>query len=291
MFGQIPLHNELKARERVIQLVNKTKQDAGISGGAYYRGPGDLVARCLNITVIESQLNADEGLYLNSDPPTILLDTHGFDRDRVNFTFFHEITHHLIKQDDDLIAFVHEFAFEDSEKLVEALCNIGAAEFLVPSREIRSAIDSEGFRIELLINFDKIYPASKPAIAIQLAQCAPHQCIVVVCEFGQLPGHRQTQSLPMWAGDEKQPEQLFTQLASSSPSVRYAPGRFVKIRSDHLLWQVFQEKKAMSGTAQIPFHSGKKWETRCDAIYYLGKVYAAFHIDTPPSPLQQNFGF
>ena len=71
-----------------------------------------------------------------------------------NFSFCHEFTHDRIECDDDLREVIHEFTYEtsdqDEERLMERLCNIGAAELLIPSDELSKVIDRHGLSTGLI---------------------------------------------------------------------------------------------------------------------------------------------
>ncbi|RIK43620.1 MAG: hypothetical protein DCC55_05110 [Chloroflexi bacterium] len=281
------LQNDKSVRRRVLDLVESVRKNVG--GPFYYRGVRDPVADYLGIKVMEKQMPLDEGQYIPSSPPQIVIDPVINDPDRRNFTFFHEVTHHLIAQDDDLTEFLNEHAYYHYEKVLERLCNIGAAEFLIPAADVRAAIEREGFEMSAIEALDHVFQASKPAIAIQFATCAPHQCVVVVCEHG-LP-HREREQNPLFQpGNARQPY-LFVQYAACSPSFAYSCGRFVVIPSNHLIESAYQERRSLKGRASIPFVSGKEWWVDCDAHFYQGKVYAAFNVTSPPSTLQLGFNF
>lgn len=281
------LQTDKSVRQRVQDLVEEVREKVGRS--LYYRGVRDPVADFLGIQVVEKPMPLAEGQYIPSSPPQIVIDPTIRDPDRRNFTFFHEVTHHLIAQDDDLTEFLNEYAYHDYEGVLERLCNIGAAEFLIPAAHVRAAIEREGFAMRLLESLDHVYKASKPALAIQLATCAPHPCVVVVCEHG-LPHHARGQNLLFQSGPTRQPY-LFVQYAACSPSFAYSCGRFVAIPSNHLIASAYQERRSLKGRASIPFMSGTEWWVDCDAHFYLGKVYAAFNVTSPPSNLQLGFDF
>ena len=123
----------------MLDLVESVRKNVG--GPFYYRGVRDPVADYLGIKVMEKQMPLDEGQYIPSSPPQIVIDPVINDPDRRNSTFFHEVTHHLIAQDDDLTEFLNEHAYYHYEKVLERLCNIGAAEFLIPAADVRAAIE------------------------------------------------------------------------------------------------------------------------------------------------------
>jgi hypothetical protein len=283
------IQTEQEARQRVRELVQHTKAAVGLQEAPRYLGVKDPIASYVGVMTKEEHLPlGDEGQYIPGDPPIIVIDTWIGDSDRLNFTFFHEISHHLICQDNELYSFLHEYASANDKHFDTALehyCNVGAAEFLIPAEDVRKVIEEQGFSMRLVEHLDPIYPASKPAIAIQLAQCATHQCFVVVCEWGQTP-QRQIPQTSFISPVDSGP-QLYVLYASSSPSTRYPIGRFVPVPSDHVIALAYQSQSMAKDTAPILFRSGnRRWKCECEAVYYMGRVYAAFNVSPPTSPKQ-----
>jgi len=183
-----------QAKRRLINLVNLTKDKYKYNSGDGYSGIDDPLAKSLGIKVEEHPLQFDYGAYIPAEPPRrpnpiILLDPSSADPEHLNFSYFHEISHHLIRNDGELYGFLNDLTYrnEDFDNLIDRFANIGAAEFLIPSEDMFSELRTRSFSIQLLPELDQKFPASKPAIAIQLAQCAPHRCFVLVCQFGLLP--------------------------------------------------------------------------------------------------------
>lgn len=282
------IFTEAQARRRIIDLVRHTKSALHLSRPLFYGGVNDPVAHQLGIEIKEAELPpGDEGEYIpEATPPIIVLDPQIADPDRIDFTFFHEVSHHLIRRDDALYAFLHEFASisdKDFRNALERYCNFGAAEFLVPSDEIRLTIEERGFSITLVEHFDTRYYASKPAIGIQLAQCTSHECFVVICEYGLPPRPFDDQERLTDTPGNREP-QLYVLYSSSSPANKYSIARFVPIPKDHLITVSYIRQELLKGRAIIPFRSGTPWECDCEAFCYKGKVYAAFNISPPPLP-------
>jgi len=285
----MPIRTEQEARQRVRALVQHTKAELGLQEAPRYLGVKDPIPDYLGIVVKQEPLPlGDEGQYIPDDPPIIVIDPRVNDPDRLNFTFFHEVSHHLICQDDEMYSFIHEHASANDKHFgiaLEHYCNVGAAEFLIPADEVHKVIAEQGFSVKLVEHLESIYPASKPAIAIQLAQCATHQCFVVVCEWGQMPQQQIPQASflsPVDGGS-----QLYVLYASSSPSTKYRIGRFVSVPSDHVIALAYQSQNAVKDVAPILFRSGNRgWKCECEAFYYKGKVYAVFNATPPTSPRQ-----
>jgi hypothetical protein len=280
---------ERDARHRVRGLVQEAKANLGMDKIPPYQEPRHPLAQMLGIEVEERYGLSDEGLYLPGDKPQIALDSSIAYPERRNFTFFHEVTHHLIRNDGELYGFLDDHSAYDLKSTLESYCNIGAAEFLIPYADVKETIKSKGFSMQLLKDLDEAYPASRPAIAIQMAQCATHQCVIVVCEPGRLPDESGTR-LPIDLGFESKTV-LLVRYASVSPSFKYRCGSGAVIPAHHLIAHAFAEKQSVTGVADIPFRNGTKWSVDCEAFYFESRVYAAFNVTRPQSKLQPMFGF
>jgi Zn-dependent peptidase ImmA (M78 family) len=280
-----------EAKQRLVDLVKFTKTEYRYNASSGYQGINDKLAKRLGIIVEEHKMNFDFGLYIPADTstrpnPVIWLDPTAGDNERLNFSYYHEISHHLIRTDNDLYSFLSDLASqnEDFDSLVDRFANIGAAEFLIPSEEIYTIQQERGFTIQLLPDLDYRYPASKPAIAIQLAQCASHKCFIVVCQFGLLPNQNREQERLLNEVINSKPK-LFVQYASSSPSQdRYSIGKHALIPENHILYRAFQNQGYLKGNDLIPFKNGTKWAEACEALFYKGKVYGAFNLSSPAIP-------
>jgi Zn-dependent peptidase ImmA (M78 family) len=277
-----------QAKQRLIDLVKSIKKKYSYSTLSGYQGVNDPLSKKLGVRVEEREMPFDYGTYLPANPPerptaVICLDPNAGDREHLNFSFFHEISHHIIRNDGELYSFLNDLANrnEDFNALIERFANIGAAEFLIPSEEIYAYLQEHGFSIRLLPELDQFYPASKPAIAIQMAQCASHQCFVVVCQFGIIPDRNRQQARLL--KDRQNPLPcLFVQYASNSPSQnRYRIARYSLITYNHLFNQAYREQRYYTGQDIIPFKSGTKWKVDCEALFYMGKVYGVLNITSP----------
>jgi Zn-dependent peptidase ImmA (M78 family) len=275
------------AENRLIKTIQKIKLSA--SYPSTYKGVDDPLGELLGFKIKEQTLNSEYGLYIgnptNDGVPIVAIDPKGSDVERLNFTYFHEVSHHLIRSDDELYSFFDELAAqnEDLYSLKERFANIGAAEFLLPSSEVREFISKRSFSISLIKELDQSYPASKPAIAIQLARYASHKCIVVICHFGVLPGKLGGQTnLPTLDNTEAN-NTFYVQYSASSPSNKYSIAKYAHVPRNHFLWGVYEQKLDITkGQALIPFRKQMEWKTDCEGMYYKGKVYAVFNIEKPP---------
>jgi hypothetical protein len=280
------IQTETQAKLRIVSLVQQVKTALGIRTFRRYSGASDPVAVHLGIVIRVEPLVLDEGLYFEN-PPTIVLNSQIADPDRLSFTFFHEVLHHLIRQDDELYSFIdqHTPSAYDINDVVDKYCNLGAAEFLIPADDVGNAIKEHGFSIALVESLEAEYPASKPAITIQLAECASHRCFLVICELGLPPRKRDQHPQLLNTFSSTQHPYLYVALSWASPAMtKYRIAKYTAIPSDHLITDCYAARRLLKGRANIPFASGKPWSCECEAFYYKGKVYATFNVAPPPPP-------
>ncbi len=284
------LVTEAQARRRMRELAQGARRVLALHRNVTWREAAHAIERRLGLAVKEMRLPHDEGLYVRawgSEPALILVDATSGGRERLLFTLLHELCHHLIQTDRALLSFVEEHcpSEEDTKRTKDTLCNIGAAEMLIPAERVRQAIAERGFSISLVPELERQYPASKPAIAAQLADCATHQCVVVVCEFGVRPARRALDNDLGVSDPDAQPE-LYVVHAWSSRSFKYTVRRYTVVRTDHLLAQVYRTHRITRDLAPIPFATNTRWIVECEAILYKGRVYAVFSATRPVSARQ-----
>jgi len=244
------------------------------------------IAKRFGLNIREGILPEDkDGAYLE-DEKTIVLNSSVTSDERKTFSFYHELVHHLLRENIDIYSYLHE-AYVDSrhfDNTIELLCNIGAAELILPRDRVRNLIDTNGFSIKLVQIICNQGCVSGPAALIQLIQCAPNRCYGVVCEFGLSP-YSDSKDQKSFIPQEKH-NKLYILYSMWSPSAKYAIARFTIIPEDHLLLQSMTEQDFIKGKDRIPFRSGTDWQVTCEAIFFRGKVYGLFNVTPPPNRQQ-----
>lgn len=280
MFDQKYLSDQ-QLRERVIELVHHARQQLP------ERPTHADIEGVFGLQIREHKFPLQkDGAYL-ADERKIVLNSLVASPERRQFTLYHELMHHLLREDDELYGYLHE-AYEDSEifdQTIEFICNMGSAEFILPREFVRSMVEAEGFSLKLLPKLCENGFVSGPAALIQLIQNAPHRCFGVVCEFGLSP----VKLAPNQASFVKSgsSEHLYILYATwSQAEKKYKLARWTVIPQGHLLSKVYESQGFAESEDIIPFQSGNVWSVPCQILFFRGKVYGIFNITPPVSPLQ-----
>ena len=210
--------------------------------------------------------------------------------ERKRFTQFHEVTHCLIEEDGDIISELHKYTRDQKneyDRSLEYLCNIGAAEFLVPRKVFAELYQEKKFNVELIPYAARYFKSSTIVTTIQLAQIAPNSCITAVCERG-LISNDTTSSQTHFSNAKYRPtgQKLHVVYSASSPATKYLLVKYTEIPGDHLINQAFSQVQPVEGDSYVPFRSGKKMPCDCEALADGGKIYVLFHLTPPPNPNQ-----
>lgn len=272
--------SERQLHERIIYLVQRERRRI-LPGSS-----NEEIAKEFGLRLrVDTLPIGKEGAYIESDAK-IILNCGITSVERLQFTFYHELVHHLIREDDDLYSDLNETYVSDADfdKAIEKFCNIGAAELILPRDIVRSSITNNGFSINLVPQLCLAHRVSGPAALIQLVQYAPDRCFGVVCEHGLSPiMERQNQKVFFHL---TQAESLYILYAMVSPGQKYSLARWTVISKNHLLAMAYETKNYAEGIDRIPFRSRKEWLAQCQALFFRGNVYGLFIIESPPSNQQ-----
>ena len=248
----------------------------------------DEICSGLGLVVKEVPLSpARDGMIITQG--TILINSRVQSKERKRFTQFHEVMHYLINKDEELISTLHDATWDqvgEYDRQVERLCNIGAAEFLMPRVEFTKLYKEKGFNVDLIPLAAKYFTSSVIAATIQLAQIAPNSCITAICEYGLMPNETMIAQDRLFDEEEFTPKpKLRVVYSASSPNTKYWLAKYISIPDDYLIHQAFWETQTLEGKSYVPFRSGNRMPCYCEALPDTDKnrVYALFHLIRPPN--------
>ncbi|MCC6627822.1 MAG: ImmA/IrrE family metallo-endopeptidase [Chloroflexi bacterium] len=228
---------------RIVELVDRVRREHRLAEGC---SAADVCA-CLGLEVTRGVLADDiDGLLSGR---TIVVNERLAWPPRIEFTIFHEIVHHLLDDDGELIEYFTGVLRRDPaayRAAIERCCNAGAAEFLLPERGVRDLIASDGLSVDLVERLAHRQGASIVAAGLQVACCAPVECYIVLVAEGPIP-----RVWPPRSG-------LYLEYAFAQPRVRYPLGRFSPVPHDHLLTAAWREQCPMTGPTYVPFRTGTR---------------------------------
>lgn len=271
---------------RVIKLVRNTVSKFSPSEIPDF----DEICAGLGLVVKEAGAAANDGMTIKrrAIQRTIVINSRIQSQERKQFTRFHELMHYLIDRDDELISILHEATWGQDgeyERQIERLCNIGAAEFLMPREKFIELYKDKGFNVELIPFAASRFGSSAIATTIQLAQVAPHSCIAAICEHGLIPNERSPdQSGFFEERDSTLKKKLYTIYSASSQSMKYSLARYAIIPNDHLIYQSFLAGQPLKGESYFPFRTGTRPRCFCETLPDKDRVYVVLHWDPPPTP-------
>lgn len=236
--------------QKLLSLVTRAREEHGIAEGC----GGEAACEKLGLRLGRASLQEGTDGMLAGD--RVVVDRSITWAPRVEFTIYHEITHHLLDEDGDVFEHFTELLPNDHaafDREIERCCDRGAAEFLMPRARVAETVRTEGFSVGLVGLLAERHGASLIASALQLAHCAPVECYVVLCSYGPVPRSR-----PRRHG-------LYVDYAGASPTRRYPLARFSPVPPDHVLSHAREDRKRAEDASHVPFRSGKRMPCHCEA--------------------------
>jgi len=256
-------------------VAQRTREELATAGVA----PGDWqgIAHSYGLTLCWTPLPMPSpGCYLKAEH-TILLNPRGHSRERLHFTFYHELMHHQIEHDEVLLSLFADAVPPADETTMERLCDVGAAELLMPWDEVQALVQAQGLSPRLIPQLCQRYWASSIAVAFQMLDTAPQACYLVIA--APAGGGRAPRRLGR--GDPPYPvtpPPLTMRYTATSPAARYSIKRGQAVPADHPIATAWVHAgTVVRAPARLPFASGRGWEVACEALAFRRKVFAFFH--------------
>lgn len=212
----------------------------------------------------EEPPGGQEGLYVR-ELQAVFLSPKIRSAERKQFTGFHEGTHALVDRDALLREQLAELCSDDQaeRRVIELLCDIGAAEFLMPRESFVPLMRSHSPSVRCIQQLEAEFPgASLPAIAQQIAHYTVPAGLVLVCAHGSIPGAGAPDRARVHI------QYSFVRPVTGSARCRPRPRLYQPIRADHPIAAMFEGSAPFSGTTYYPYNTDKRIPCWCEAIWH-----------------------
>lgn len=198
-------------------------------------------------------------------------------RERREFTGFHEITHILIERDGEVESQLLEYTHAESDGFhwtVEDLCQVGAAEFIMPSDKFAAYMEGKNWTVDAIHGAASVFSASTIATAFQFALRNPDPCTVLVAEPA---GFTQADQPLLAGGDDSISSAPLTVTYCVHNDNSYPMCRNVLIPHDHVIAYVWRDGAVRTARARGWYKKGESYPMECYAARYGNRVVAAFY--------------
>lgn len=216
----------------------------------------ETLARALGVTVAEVDLGSSDGAF-DAVSRRILLNPRVRSPERRRFTLCHEAIHALISTDPELLSELHDAAEgDDLERLLERICNAGAAELIMPEDEVRAALDVVGLRAQVIPRLARHAQASRQAACLQVARHLPGRSLALIARR---------------AGDS-----AVVEFSSRAPGMRYTVTPGTVLAAGHPAAEAAVTGLPVRAQGALPFRSGKRLSAVVDAFPDRSVIYVLF---------------
>jgi hypothetical protein len=175
----IALSAEEIIRKRCQQTIEFGKQ-LGMTGPPY--NPA-VLASCLGIQIEPSEMDMDRDALLipRSDGGLLLRFNPRRPQSRINFTLCHEIVHTFFP---DAYTQIHARGPENTPCPVELLCDLGAAELLMPREDFLQLQSAHGSGLRSVAPLSRSFGASREPVIRRLAALATRPSAAIFLRLG-----------------------------------------------------------------------------------------------------------
>ncbi|MBI5668254.1 MAG: ImmA/IrrE family metallo-endopeptidase [Chloroflexi bacterium] len=275
--------NEKRLTQLVRELAQKISREimqAGVKANDF-----EGIVRLNRAVIRWQEMELAKLGYYVKDECKIILNSQITNVERLNFTFYHELTHHLIEHNDEILSLFADayIPTNTQDETMERLCNAGAAELLVPSDNVYKMVKEKEFSTALIPELCERYRASSIAVSLQMVNIAHHDCYLFIAELRSVSLDKALQPM-LFPYDKVRQQQLYVIYSAGSPQSKYLMPRNIPIPYGHLMYETLKyEGEAIKGKDDIPRRNSinHAWITDCDAMYFRGKVFAFFNVSQP----------
>lgn len=265
--------NDRQLRTYVVDLVRRAIEDTNLGAGA----SAINVIAALGLPS-PRRVSMQDGAYGYRSGRQICINDRLTCRERIEFTLFHELLHILIDEDGEVISqlldhFYHR-SDDERDRVLENLCNMGAAEFMMPASEFSEIMRTGEWRLSAIVAASERFEASVIACGFQFAHHNPDTCIVVICEEGVV---RRKEVSATLLEVESAETCLHVAYTAYHPDEKYQMCRLVPVPSDHPIQHVWINNTSMVAEAPGFFSRPKAWKITCDIVRIGNRVFTAYY--------------
>lgn len=176
-------------RERARDLVNRAKS-LGWSGPPF---DPRIIASLRDIDLRTDQLSPHQDAYIipKGDNRLEIVVDPTRPTTRQNFSISHEISHTLFPDGYEMIRYRQRDRDQfDPDHELEYLCDVGAAEILLPAEDFGGDLDLFGYTLEAVSALRERYQASREAVIRRMVQLNPGLTAAVFLEYRLKPSEK-----------------------------------------------------------------------------------------------------
>lgn len=243
------------AREGMVQQAAALLDEIGID-----QPPVDLriVGSFQRVKDVQSLAMSNAGRLIPDGNDFIIQVNAGHSRGKQNFTVGHEIGHTLIPSYRTRPRIVEDMTTGayDQGREEEYLCDVAAAELLMPMRLFRARAAATDLGLASVVELARLFHASREAAAIRLVQTDLWPSAVAVWRQAYKPTQQNILGQPTFPGMEwaVPQKELRIRYAVHSSGFGYYLHRHLAAEADGCLSRCFTEGGVVSGVEQLELH-------------------------------------
>jgi Zn-dependent peptidase ImmA (M78 family) len=165
-------------RRRCRELVAAAKE-SGWNGPPY--DPEILAGFCdIEVEAVDADIHADARIFPYHDGRLLIQYTRNVSAERQRFSICHELTHTRFPDCYEEVRYrQNKGKFDSRHQALEKLCNIGAAELLIPHEDFVARLNGRQPSLELANELRKTFGCSMEAMLYRLVDLSNQPCAVV----------------------------------------------------------------------------------------------------------------
>src|ERR1700733_6141531 len=212
---------ETLIRKAARQLVAQAKAD-GWSGPPY--DPKILASlRGIKVEAVKGGIGADARIFPNADGDLVIEFDSSKPVARTNFSICHELTHTFFRDCYEEVRHRKKGdSYDHSYFELEFLCDLGAAELLMPEDSFSIDMEKLGISLNAVRDLSKLYIASSEAVLIRMGQLSLRSCAVIFLSEKLKPTEKRNAQTMDLIGFELPPIPLKLRVDYTCPSKAFS---------------------------------------------------------------------